>query len=101
MSQAFLISRLLRSKNGTALTFPVRAVASEELMKESVAAIEESTKALRAGAIVVQTENGPRAVMSVEQFLAELGIDSLAVSVTQVKVDESNIVVPRKMVTLR
>jgi len=80
---------------GTGFASPVKLFESEALAKQ---ALEEHGGQVRSvietGKIIMMTEQGPKAVMSVAQFLSIIGVGSVAHTILGGEVSGSVLVVP-------
>jgi hypothetical protein len=99
--KATVIFRKCAAANGTALLHPVGIAGSDEVANEMVAHAKGFIDEIQQGKIVVQTPDGPRAVMSVAQLLAEIGIADIGYATMTGECKESNLLVPRNLVTLQ
>lgn len=99
--KAFFVLRKLTAANGTSILHPIGLAANESIVKDMAAQAEGFQQEIAAGKIVVQTPDGPRAVMSVAQLLVELGIQEMGVVTMSGECKESALVVPRNLVSLQ
>jgi hypothetical protein len=99
--KVFYVQRQLIGYDDTALNHPVKMCATEAIAKECITALQKQTEAVLAGHITVMTKDGPRAVMSVKQFLADLGVKGMNFPVITDDLHESNLVLARPGVQLQ
>lgn len=96
-----IILRKLTAGNGSCTLHPIGITTDEAVLKGILDHAKSFIDEIQAGHITVSTPNGPRAVMTVAQLLAELGIADVGVVVMSGEAKESNLVVPRKLVALQ
>lgn len=99
--KAHFVFRKLSAVNGSCILHPLGIASDEAVMKEMIAHAEGFQREIAIGKVVLQTKNGPRAVMTVEQLLVELGVNDMSIATMVGECKESALVVPRNLVSLQ
>lgn len=99
--KTFIIYRSLKGQNGTLILHTLGIAAKKEVADELAEHAQGFLDELKEGKIVVNTPEGPRAVMSVAQFLVELGIMEIGYASMSGEAKETNLVAPRSVIHLQ
>jgi len=93
-SKVHTVYRTVRTGIGNAFATPVKVYDDSKLADEALKANAQALAEIIEGNIIIRTEKGPRAVMTVKQLLAELGISGWSYSVLEQEVHQGLIVTP-------
>lgn len=95
MAKVHTVYRIVKGALGSAITHPMKVYEDEKLAREASATASDTLAAIvESGKILVQTQKGPRMVMTVQQLLIELGIDGVSHGVVPQEVHGAIIVAP-------
>jgi len=95
MAKVHTVYRVVKGQLGAAITHPVKVFDDDKLANQGLAAAAEPLAAIvEQGTILVKTPQGPRAVMTVQQLLMELGIAGISYAIVPQEVHGAIIVTP-------
>lgn len=101
MSDVVAVYRHLVGIDGSKVTHLLRLLKDEKLAEEFVAFEKDFIGDFTKMHVVEMTPEGPRGLAQLPRFLAELGIANIGTRTVKIPVHESNLVVPRTVVTLQ
>jgi hypothetical protein len=99
--KAHFVFRKLTAVNGSSILHPLGITSDEHVMREMIAHAEGFHNDIGTAKVVMQTKDGPRAVMTVAQLLVELGVHDLGIATMSGECKDSSLVVPRNLVAIQ
>lgn len=99
MSKVHTAYRVVKTRLGSAYIHPVKAYDNPQVAEKAVHEMSAGLAAVAEGTILVKTPQGPRAVMTVWQFLHELGIEGWSHSVLSQDVHGAIVLTPSPIIS--
>ncbi len=81
--KSYLLKLIVQGPAGQGFSNDVKFWETDELLKEAIAEMKDKIGGIwQDGKIIVPTEKGPRAIMSVADFLAMIGVKNIIATAT-------------------
>lgn len=100
MAKIHTVYRTVRTNIGSAFAAPIKVYEDKKVAEEALSANANSLAEIIEGTVLVKTEKGPRAVMTVKQLLTELGIAGWSYSILEQDVHAGLVVTPTSAIIL-
>lgn len=98
MKKVYLVVRILESPLSLRMMQPLKAFDDQAVAKDFMKKAEAATTALCQGKLIVSFPEGPKAVQTAGQFLADMGVAGFGYNVLELEVHGALILEPENRI---